>query len=314
MKNFNWKQNILTAVITIAVTVAGGMALYYLQFSEAKLEYSFEKILPFEGQEENLNIYHIKIFNSGNKVSEEVICHININPAAIKNYQVSSETPITYTDKINDDKIVLNIKTLNPDEFAKISILGSSTNSFPDEPNIKLRAKGVNGKLASIKNSEDKKEPKTFSIILGLIAGIASILSLTIKRLFGREYSEEGHTGEQNEIIAYLCGLHGIENEVDRYLSLPRKTSYWSEMDRLTSIGINSNNEDLAKSIKQVITDLLKYARMAKSSKGIGYYNLGRIDKYLGKDKESEESLNKSKKLIPNLLKKRVELDPIFKN
>lgn len=314
MKDFNWKQNILTAVITIVVTVIGGMTLYYLQFSETKLEYSFEKILPFEGQDENLNIYHIKIFNSGDKITEDVVCHISIIPAHIKNYQVSSETPISFSDKLIEDKIELKIKSLNPEEFANISILGTSSNTFPEQPIIKLRANGVNGQLAFLEAKEDKKEPKTFSIIIALIAGIASILSLSLKGIFGGVSSDGKHSDIQNEVIAYLCGLHNIDNQVDRYLSLSRKTSYWSEMDRLTSLGINAGKRLELEKIKLVLLDLLSYASMADSSKGIGYYNLGRIEKYFGNNNDSEMYLSKAKELIPVLLAKRMELDPLFKN
>lgn len=316
MKTYNWKQNILTAIITIAITVIGGMVLYYLQFSQAKLVYTYEKILPFEGQEENLNIYHINISNKGNKISEDVICYVNINPAQIKNYRITSKTPISYNDELKNNNIELKIKSLNPDESAKISILGTSESNFPEQPEIKLRAKGVNGKISENELNDKKEDPKLFTILLTAIAGITSILALFIRKIVGRTIIKEDgkHSDEQNQILAYLCGIHDIPEEVDRFLGLPRKASYWSEMDRLTSLGISSMDKNKALKIKLVLIDLLNYAVIVDTSKGIGYYNLARLEKFLDNDKESKEYLVKATKLIPKLIKKRLTIDLLLKD
>jgi len=313
MKNYNWKQNLTTAIITILVTVIGGMALYYIQFRKPKLEYSYDKILPFEGSEENLNIYHISIRNSGNEVSKEVISHISIEPANIKSYQITSKTLISYTDTLIDNKIELKIKSLNPEESTKISILGVSNSSFPNEPTIKLRADGVNGEISNSDLKLDTNEPEMLFSLLTLTAVSVSFFFLVFKRVVSNVIDKEGkHHDEQNEVLAYLCGIHGIDKQADRYLKLNRKTSYWSEMDRLTSLGINSKNKDVAEKFKFVLIDLLDYAKMANTSKGIGYYNLARIEKYLGNEKNSEEYQDKAKEFIPKLLDKRIKLDPIF--
>ena len=313
MKNYNLKQNITTAIITILVTVIGGMVLYYLQFSEPRLEYASDKILPFEGSKENLNIYHITIRNSGNEIAKDVVSHISIQPARIKSYQISSKTPISFSDTLIDNRIELRINSLNPEESTKISIFGVSSSSFPDEPTIKLRADGVNGEIANSDSGFNKDEPEMLLILLTLTALTASFFFSLFKRLVGNVIDDEGkHRDEQNQVIAYLCGIHGIEQQADRYLTINRRTSYWSEMDRLASLGINSNNKELAEKFKNVLIDLLDYAQIAKSSRGIGYYNLARIEKFLGNENASVDYLRKAKNLIPKLLDKRIKLDPIF--
>lgn len=313
MKNYNWKQNLTTAIITILVTVIGGMTLYYLQFSKPKLEYSYDKILPFQGSEENLNIYHISIKNSGNEVSKEVVSHISIEPANIKSYQITSKTPISYSDTLIDNKLELNIKSLNPEESTKISIFGVSNSSFPDKPTIKVRADGVNGEISDPETDFNKNEPEMLLMLLTITAISVSFFFSIFKRLVGNVIDREGkHRDEQNQVIAYLCGIHGIDKQADRYLTINRRTSYWSEMDRLTSLGINSSNKEKAEKFKNVLIDLLDYAHIAESSRGIGYYNLARIEKFLGNKTASEDYLLKAKNLIPKLLEKRIKLDPIF--
>lgn len=140
---------------------------------------------------------------------------------------------------------------------------------------------------------------------------MASSLTLVIRKKLGGD--DHQHTGDQNQIIAYLCGLHGLENQVERYLALPNQTTYWAEMDRLTSIAIINNESDLIQKVKIIISDLIEYAGMADSSVGIGYYNLARLEKSLQNDAKAQEYIEKAKKEIPKLLKTRLKLDPLFR-
>ncbi|MCI3935761.1 hypothetical protein MQX03_01015 [Chryseobacterium aahli] len=141
----NLKTGFITALISIAVTVIGGIILYYIQNKKPKIQYSVEKILPFESQTEKLNIYHITIENTGNEIAEDVVCKINVNPASIKEYRVNSESPISIRDSILKQEIDLKTNSLNPEESYRVSILASSKYIFPDRPIVKLRGKGVLG-------------------------------------------------------------------------------------------------------------------------------------------------------------------------
>lgn len=311
MKNINWTNSIVTALISIAVTVIGGLVLFYFQNKEPKLTYASEKIIPFESQTEKLTIYQIVIENKGSSVAEDVSCKVSIEPALIKEYRVNYETPIATTDSLLKQEIDIKINSLNPKENIRVSILATTTNIFPEEPVVKLRAKGINGEKQEFKKPEEKKDSDLLSLLqlLLLASAMASTLTLIIRRKFS---NNNKHKDDQNQVIAYLCGIHGLSAEVDRFLSLSKDTSYWAEMDRLTSLAVVSNELLRVQKTKDVITDLLEYADMASSSKGIGYYNLGRLEKFLGNISDSEAELKKAEKLIPKLLKTRLKLDPIF--
>jgi len=312
MKNINWTNSIVTALISIAVTVIGGLLLFYLQNKEPKLTYVSERIIPFESQTEKLTIYQLVIENKGNSIAEDVSCKISIAPASIKEYRVNYETAIASTDSLLKQEIDIKINSLNPSESFRVSILATTTNSFPEEPIVKLRAKGINGKKDEVKKEGKIINDELMRILLLLV--IASSVASTLTLLIRRKFSDSNkHTDIQNQVIAYLCGIHGLNLEVDRYLSLSKDTTYWAEMDRLTSAAIVSNDKSKVQKTKEIITDLLDYTEMATTSKGIGHYNLGRLEKYLQNDAGVKIELAKAEKLIPKLLKTRLKLDPLFR-
>ncbi|MCI3935760.1 hypothetical protein MQX03_01010 [Chryseobacterium aahli] len=126
------------------------------------------------------------------------------------------------------------------------------------------------------------------------------------------EDDNDKHFGDQNEVIAYLCGIYGLNNQVERYLTLPNITSYWSEMDRLTAIAITSNDINLVSKTIDLIENLIIYANMANSSIGIGEYNLAKLYKKSNNQVVSDEKLSLAKEKLPKLIEARLKIDPFL--
>lgn len=313
MKNINWKQSILTAIITIVVTVIGGMVLYYLQFHKAEIVYTYDFVPPFKSQKENLSIVHININNQGNEIAEDVRSEINVHPAIIKDYSIKTDAPIEINTVKDSTKLIFTTKNLNQSEGFKVSILTSSNDKYSGEPNIKIRAKGINGiKKEDIKEKEEKTP---FYKLLLYISTFVTGLTLALRGIFKSKnvLGKEGkHHDDQNKVIAYLCGINGLDDQADILLGLPNDASYWSEVDRLTSKAINSNDVEFIDKVKKVLTDLLEYAEMADSSVGLTKYNLARIEMKNGKKENADTLILEAKKLAEELINTRLKLDPLF--
>lgn len=310
MNNINWTQSILTAIITLIISVGGGMILFNLQFQKAELTYMPEKILPFNSQTQNLNIYHIKFENQGNKLAEEIIGEIELNPAKIKDVNFTSDFPLDL--KLSNDSLRIKFSTtsLNPKESFKLSILATSDQTFPDAPVVKLRAKGIIGD--KIEEDTYEKEKLPFEKYLIIIASSVTFISLLTRSVIKSKGIGEKHSDDQEKVIAYLCGIYNLDKQVDRLLSLPNKASYWSEADRLTSIAIKSNSKDLISKIRDLLCDLLQYGEIADSSKGIIYFNIAKLEKKLANEIASNDYLEKAKKNIPKLVETRMKIEPVF--
>lgn len=299
------------------VTVIAGSLLYYFQNDEPKLQYSTEKVLPFESQTGNLIIYHITIENTGSAPAENIVCRITIPPAIIREFRVNSEAPIPIIDSLNSQKIDISTPSLNSNESYRVSILASANGEFPEKPQIKLRAKGISGEEKPSEGEKSKQPDRSSTHFLVLIASTATALTLIFSRIRSSgsgSLNQDKHDGKKNETFAYICGIHGLQGEVDRYLALPNLTSYWSEMDRLASLGVNQQNQSTANRQILILKDIMKYTTMAVGSRGIGHYNLARLYKSLEDKANCDLNLKSANKLIPDLLKLRLSVDPLFKD
>lgn len=313
-RRLNWKHIIITTVITGVVAIATGMSLFYFQRREPRLVYSVEDAFPFESPEKNYAIYHVKIENNGKKSVKEIICHVSYSPATIEQYRVKAEPSLDYKDSISESKNSYRVEfvDLHPNENVVISVLASCLDELPLHPVISLRGENIIGIERPKKDYFSQSGLFQFTpTLLGAYAGLFSLFLLmwfSKFRIFGSR-----HGDDQRKILSFLCGLHNLPREVERYLNMPSKTSYWAESDRMAMLAVKNLTGEDAEKRKKILKDLLDYAAISTSSRSIIHYNIARIDKAQGNNDESESHLKEAKKHISKLIETRLKLDPIFK-
>jgi hypothetical protein len=319
-KRLNWKQIIATAIVTGIVAVVTGLILYAFQNRLPKLTYAISETIPFQGNNETLAIQQVTIRNEGSRSVDSVDCHISVSPAVIKEKRITGALALDYSETLSTNSYKVHFQNLNPNESATISILTSSKTPTVQQPTVTLRAKGVCGK--EIVEDGGKKKKWIDNPIIGAIFSAYSVLVALVMmrkrkafpfKTLNRYMDSDMHSDDQNEIIAYLFNIHDLPEIAETYLKRHRRPSYWSEADHIAATAIHENNPEIAEKRKQILIDLLSYASIAPSSQGIIHYNIARIAKHQGDNAESNKHLDEAEKLIPQLLKKRMKLDPIFK-
>lgn len=315
------KQILVTAVVTGAVGVTTGMLLFNLQLREPRLTFEIKESLPFDGDREKLAVYHVTIKNGGKKVVETVDSHVSVAPAIIKEARIALSPSISYTSQTTGSVYEAHLKSLNPGEDVTVSLLASSQGALPSRPTVAVRGLGVNGLEASKKKEESFFEGPIFAALLSGYTVLAALLATRVyfrrhlrmqAGLLGLEGEDDGvHSDKQNEILAYLFGLRSMLSETQAYLNKSHPSSYWSESDRIAAVALASPDPKEKEARRQVLLDLLRYARIAKSSQAIVHYNIYRIACALGLSDEGEKHLTEAKKLLPKLIETRMMLDPI---
>ena len=91
------------------------------------------------------------------------------------------------------------------------------------------------------------------------------------------------------------------------------EASYWAESDRFAMLALENPTEEDAEKRRQVLEDLLKYTKVRPKSEGIIHYNIARIAKAQRNEEEANKHLEEARKIIPELVKTRIDLDPIWK-
>lgn len=312
-EGINWKQTLITAFITVLVTVIAGMLLFYFQTKKVKLSYEISQITPFHKQNEELTIYHVSLSNSGKDIAEEVKGIIDIRPARIDEYNITTDFPLQKNDSLNNGVLYFSLRSLNSDEKVSISILANSSSSFPESPNIKIRAKGC---LATLNTNQSKineqiaKPNLMILILMGIFASFVSSITISKSRGIISIFQAGRHTGaKQQEVFAYLFENEGLEDMSSEYRKINYEISYWSESDRLTFLS-QSENPDFILKIINVFLNLFDYAGpIATESKAVIHYNISKLYGKLNNPQEQDKYLKLALKSDKELINLRLKIE-----
>jgi hypothetical protein len=319
-RRINLKQILVTAVITGIVAVATGMLLFNIQRRDPYLTYEVKDTIPFMGDKEKLAIYHVTIRNGGKQIVSDVDCHISVAPALVKETRTSLEPSIPFTEKASAGNYEVHLMNLNPDEEATLSVLASTPGELPSRPKVSLRGQGVTGKEAEEKEKRTFFEGPIFTAVVSaysVFVVLALIFRLRgtrgLRRVGGHGVEDTSvHSDNQNEILAYLCGLHKLTEDAEAYLTKSGDSSYWSEADRIAALAVSSRDVNETEARKNVLRDLLRYARISNTSVAIIHYNIARIAKAQDRKEECKEHLKEAKDALPKLMETRLSIDPVF--
>jgi hypothetical protein len=327
-KRINWVQIIVTAVITGVITIIAGMILFNLQTKKPKLTYQVPETSPFQGTGQNFAIYNVSLSNSGGTAINSVIGVIQVPNSSLSDMRISAPSSLKYTTSIVKDMLTLEIPNLNPSDTLSISILATSQSVMPQSPDVSVRGAGITGEpVVSLASNSVLNE--AWILIVALVATLASGLSafssilggrksssisfmgITVPILGGRQSVISGkHSEDQNMVIAYLCGLHGLLDDVENYLARKNNTSYWAEADRLSAIAMANPKSDEAENRKKVLLDLLEYASIASLSEAIIHYDIARVAFAQNKIEEAQVHLERAKKVGGKLIDTRLKIEP----
>lgn len=304
---------IITAIATLIVTIAAPIVIDYFKTPDFKLQYYVQDTLPFKTQTTEIASYQVMVKNEGAKVLEDIVCQIHIPGATINQSNFLSEFPLDFSQNCTANSLTLKIANLNPQETGTIYILATSENQLPTQPNIQLRAKGASGAKAP---STDNQEASPWyynlaTVGIPLTVGLASVI-LLLKRELKPEPDHKKIEENQNQCLGYLCGVHELFPEMERYYNTSTKSSYRSESDRLTALAVKDPRN--RKKILQVLISLLEYdGNIAEESKAVIHYNIAKIFKADRNSVEEKAHLEEAKKMAPEIIESRLKVDPYFK-
>jgi hypothetical protein len=312
------KTIIISALVTGIITVLATLLLNYFSSKEKKLSYLAQTSIPFQKDSLNVRIYNLDLINEGDEVIENIKGLIQFNGQIVSDYKLEASPVLSIHDSLFKNKYEVSVASLNPSEKITLSFLISSPNQVDSLPKVDFRANGLSGKTKSVSDKKEEETPLYRILLLGMgfAVTLSSFLLTLVRKRRGSNIFGSGdddlHSDDQNKIIAYLCGVHGLTDEISRYLDKKVDVAYWSEADYFGNISlINKGNPDNEKRLL-LLLDLVEYAGISNDSRGIIYYNISKIYKSLNNEVKSEEFLNKAKQIIPKRIAKRLLIDKLF--
>ena len=280
--------------------------LNYFETPELKLQYYVQGTIPFKTENQEIATYQIFITNDGSKMLEDINAQIDLPNSIINQSTIYSDFPIEYSKNVGDGSLFLNVSDLNPHESVTIHILATSYTQLPSIPNVQLRSRGVSGtRDFLIEGSPDFGS----SIVPLAVSGIALAMGVSTAQIIFRRVSKS--EGNQKDNLIYLCVIHDLPSEMERYSETTAKIYYRREADRFAMLAIRDPGEGERR--LNVLKDLLKIGKITQDSRAIIHFNIAKIQKLLGNESESQKEIEEAKKISKKLIENRIKIDSYFK-
>lgn len=209
----NVKSILIGAIVTLIVTILGGLIVYYVTANpnkEEKLTYWFDRPSTFSNDSSSIVIQTIYFTNDGNEPASDISLSVEYpNYIAIidKNVSFSSGKSFDYRDSVsNKTDYTLKARTLFPKEVGKVSFLIKGEEH--EGPAINIKSTKSMGVEVKVNDSEEKPMfDKIFQYVLFVIF-FFQILIIVAFLIFRRKIKSEPNPSSQSVNNTAFLLLH----------------------------------------------------------------------------------------------------------
>jgi hypothetical protein len=314
----NWKNLIITTILTAVATLVTGVLLSWWQEKEPSLSYRVVTSIPFDGSDGQLRIGQVDIYSDGKKAVEKVFINVALSSATIENHKIEIDSAIPYKEELSNAGLRLQIESLNPGESARISLLFKQSNGEVSPSPIKVSLRG-SGVLGAPQEEGEKSKP---SLWVALASAYVGLLAAVLSMRRGREVffkvmkvARSGSlpsSGNQREHIASTLALYGFSSDASEYSSSSSPRKYWVEADVLAAKAIKHwPAEDQAR-MSSALQHLAAEESMAEESRAIVFYSAAKIEHHLGNTEKFNFLIEKAKSHSKQDIEARLASDPFW--
>lgn len=308
----NWKDIIIGSIATLLVTILGGVGVYYFtkepaEKNEAILTYSTDETANFKGGETSVAFTNYKIFNQGNRPSENIIVSIKYPSATIKDYSIESATGVKAASvQVDKNTAIIKFSSLLPSENVNISLLLSKkeTPEFSAKSSLSLAkplqyagSSGESPKVAINKFTE---------FFMPLFAVIAVIMSYFLSR----KIKKGSHPSTNKNNMAFLLFHQGEFDNAKEILDSCIKNGDDGSYALSNLAACEAHLGNLQRS--NILITAAEFFAHSKREKSIVFFNKSIISLIGGDDTGFISNLKLAVELEPDDIKRYCDYSSIF--
>jgi hypothetical protein len=285
---------LLTALVTLAVTVLAGVALDYIRHVRLKVTYSVKDAVPIELDGKRVGAYLVSLSNACRRVVKDVTCHIQAPPAKLRNGGITASQGLQYSTTDGDQGIQLSIPYLKPGDDLQLTVIAESLIYIPPTPDVAIRSpQDVN--VTAIRQ---EAKPQTF--YKGFL--IAAFLAAFVGGVVGAFFQNANTMMTPKDVFTFAASVAGLPHLGDLYATSSDIT-YYNQGDLAYAWAAASSDPSEIHKYRQLLSVALETAPgMQSASRANLYYSLGKIDLLLadnsGAIRDFREALAHSKSTV----------------
>lgn len=179
MENMN--VIIITALVTLIVTVIAGIAVEYFKNIKAKIKYSVRESIPIELNGKKIGANIIDISNPSSKTVKDITLKIQAIGVEIRNGGINTTVGLDYNLIENNDTIEVKIPFLKSKDMLSITTILENEYSIPNKPNVTIRSPD---NFKTIIENDNQDKFSIMSFLPALIAAATVGASLSIVNIY----------------------------------------------------------------------------------------------------------------------------------
>lgn len=200
----------LTALATLAVTVAAGLILDYWRNSKPKIVMKVREALPIEVEGKKIGAYQVAVFNASKKTIKDISMFIEARGANLKNGGISCPQGFVHEVNINEGEIKVEIPFFKEKEEISLTIIAESTYFLPAKPDVAVRSPNT-FKILDSQEFDNKGIPFFGSLTGPIVASItATAMALTITAF-------DFMPKDQKDVLSFAASNAGLPELVTLY-------------------------------------------------------------------------------------------------
>ncbi|MGF6116677.1 hypothetical protein ABIE30_000655 [Janthinobacterium lividum] len=218
----NLKEIFIGSVVTLIVTVLGGVGVYYWtkepdEKKNEALYYSISQVAKFKGGEKNVGFNIANIRNQGGVTAKNVVLKIDFPSASITDYSIESASGLKpKSQSIDKQKAVFVFETLVPSDAVTVGLLTTTS----ETPEISLRSNDSLGKLEDKRAITSAREKvNRFAVYyIPLLGGLAILVLIYLIRIRRRVEIEATQPDPSKNDMGFVLLHQGLFTEAETIL------------------------------------------------------------------------------------------------
>jgi hypothetical protein len=313
------KQYLIPAILSLLVTLIGGIFLWRLKKEKLSLQYDLIESGSFPRENGEGKYFVIRLKNTGNKAIENSSLEISFETGSIETVRVSDNNLLSaFTQE--SSKISGTLPLLNPKEVIEITITTIGKQSI-SSPRIIARAIGV----TAVQAKEIEFSSGTFILAIALLASITAAITMYVvinQKMRNLEMTKE-------EILAAVKEadrMQGPERE-DQIFAVLNRAGLSHIFPQLISTGSDITykdtgfflmhqflveNESNKQKIISAMENLQQLEEVAPTSRSIILYLLAKMEQTRGNHSKATYYLKTSQAAAPRIYDHLMAQDPSY--
>lgn len=293
---------LLTAGVTLLVTVLAGLVLDYLRHVRPRITYSVKDAVPINLDGKRIGAYLVSLSNHSKRVVNDVSCHIQAPPATLRNGGVSVPQGLQYSVVEVDDGMQLLVPYLRPGDELQATVIAESGGFVPRTPDVAIRSpQDIN--VAAIRSGV---KPPSFQRGFLTAAAVAAFVAGASVAIFPIVAFQE-----PRDVFAFSASLAGLPRLTELYAT-SANIAYYDQGDLAYALAAESSDPSEIGKYRKLLSVALEIAPsgMLSSSRASLYYSLGKIDLLLADSHSAILDFQRARDASKSTVNARVKVDP----